>query len=396
MDDTDSPSLVNRFRDEARRLGFDALGIAPAVAPPGYESYRRWLDDGHAAGMGYMHRQADARAHPSSVLDGVRSIIMTAMVYGGPTMDTPEGAKIARYARGDDYHDLFWERLDLLLRWLEAERPGIKGRGVADSAPLMERDYARMAGLGWIGKNTMLLSRKLGSFTLLGALLIDAELPYDAPHESSHCGTCTRCLDACPTDAFVAPYQLDANRCLSYWTIEHRGAIPDTIAERSSGWVFGCDICQDVCPWNRKAAVAREPRLIARPDRESPDLVAWFSMDDAAFRAAFRGSAMTRAKRAGLLRNAAIVLGERRRVDAASCLISGLTESDAGLRAACAWALGRIGTPECDAALATVLNDEDPTVRDAVRRALNRRDGEVPAGGHLPDEALVAGAGEVV
>ena len=177
---------------------------------------------------------------------------------------------MARYARGADYHRVIWDRLEALLAWLRAECPEIKGRAVADTAPLLERDYARLAGLGWIGKNTMLISRRLGSFTFLGAVLIDAELAYDAPHESNHCGSCTRCLDACPTDAFTGPYQLDARRCISYWTIEHRGVLADPEAAELHGWVFGCDICQDVCPWNRKAPPGRQSAVRRAPRVDQP------------------------------------------------------------------------------------------------------------------------------
>ncbi len=176
---------------------------------------------------------------------------------------------------------------------------------MADTAPLLERDFARLAGLGWIGKNTMLIDRRLGSFTVLGALLVDVELRPDEPHHASHCGTCTRCLDACPTDAFDGPYRLDARKCISYWTIEHRGPIPDEFADRLDGWVFGCDVCQDVCPWNRKAPPGREPALEPRPEWTHPDLIELLARDPAELSRALKGTALSRAKRAGLLRNAA-------------------------------------------------------------------------------------------
>ncbi|MFI5458217.1 MAG: tRNA epoxyqueuosine(34) reductase QueG [Isosphaerales bacterium] len=220
--------LTDRLKSEALRLGFDDVGIAPAVPAPGYPHFLHWLETGCAAGMEYMTRQPASRAHPKSLLEGVCSVIVVSLVYGRndpePGTVAPTQGKVARYARGADYHRPIWDRLEALLAWLRAECPEIKGRAVADTAPLLERDYARLAGLGWIGKNTMLISRRLGSFTFLGAVLIDAELAYDSPHESNHCGSCTRCLDACPTDAFTGPYQLDARRCISFWTIEHRGA----------------------------------------------------------------------------------------------------------------------------------------------------------------------------
>ena len=363
-----------RLKDEAARLGFDAVGIAPAVAPPGYESYRRWLAAGYAAGMGYLERGADARADAGSVLEGVRSIVVCAWVYAPAEADGPLGptqGRVARYARGGDYHELFRRRLESLGAWLEQEKPGARSRAVSDTAPLLERDFARLAGLGWVGKNTMLIGRKLGSYTLLGALLTDAELEYDAPHESSHCGTCTRCLDACPTDAFPEPGVLDASRCLSYWTIEHRGVIPDEIAERLDGWVFGCDVCQEVCPWNRKAPGAREPGLAARDEWTDPDLVGWITGEREELRGSMRGTALSRAKPAGLIRNAALVLGGRRAAEAVPGLLRLLADRDASLRISAAWALGKIGGEAAKAALGDTLNDEDPAVREAVRRALD-------------------------
>jgi epoxyqueuosine reductase len=337
--------LTERLKAEAGRLGFDAVGIAPAVAPPGHTHYLEWLRRGHAAGMSYLDRQAAARAHPEHVLEGVRSIIVGLFVYGGPQEDHPPAShgKVARYARAGDYHRLFWTRLETLLRWLQEERPGLRGRAVADTAPLLERDFARLAGLGWIGKNTMLINRRLGSYTLLGALLVDAELEYDPPHQSSHCGTCTRCLEACPTGAFPGPYELDSRRCLSYWTIEHRGAVPEALAENLDGWAFGCDICQEVCPWNRKAPPGAEPELAPRPEWASADLRGWLTADPEVFRNSLKGTALSRAKRSGLLRNAALVLGQRRDAVAIPELRQALSDEDPIVRGAAAWALDRIG-----------------------------------------------------
>jgi epoxyqueuosine reductase len=278
---------------------------------------------------------------------------------------------VARYARGGDYHPLIWRKLEELLQWLRGECPGIEGRAVADTAPLMERDFARLAGLGWIGKNTMLINRRLGSFTFLGALLVDAELEYDRPHDSDHCGTCTRCLDLCPTQAFTGPFQLDARRCISYWTIEHRGMLSETNARELDGWVFGCDVCQDVCPWNRKAPPGRHPEMEARPEWMKPDLLKWLSLDASHWKAMLRGTALKRAKRSGLLRNAALVLGTRRLVEAAEPLAGRLDDvrEDAVVRASAAWALGQIGTDLALAALRRHHDDPDPLVRDAVSRA---------------------------
>jgi epoxyqueuosine reductase len=322
--------------------------------------------------MAYLDRQAQARAHPDRMLEGVRSVIMTSFVYGSPAPAEPEAGagKVARYARGGDYHELFWRRLEALLAWLEQARPGVRGRAVADSAPLLERDFGRLAGLGWIGKNTMLINRRLGSYTLLGALLVDIELQYDPPHESSHCGTCTRCLDACPTDAFAGPYQLDARQCISYWTIEHKGAIPEEFADRLDGWVFGCDVCQDVCPWNRKAPAGREPALQVRSEWTAPNLVEWLGADPAGFARRLKGTALSRSKRAGLLRNAALVLGARGEAAAVEALGQRLGDLEPVVRGSAAWALGRIGTSEAIALLEAHGDHPDPATRQSIARAL--------------------------
>jgi epoxyqueuosine reductase len=234
----------------------------------------------------------------------------------------------------------------------------------------MERDFARMAGLGWVGKNTCLIDRRAGSFTVLGALLVDLELAYDAPLEANHCGTCTRCLDACPTDAFDGPYRLDSRRCISYWTIEHRGAIPEEAADRLDGWAFGCDVCQDVCPWNRKAPPGRDPGLAPRPEWANPDLIAWLDRDPAEFSRAIKGTALARSKRSGLLRNAALILGSRRVAEAVPALSDRLRDPDPIVSGASAWALGRIGSPEAVEALERAVDDPDPAAREAIRRAL--------------------------
>ncbi len=377
-----SPSeLTGRLRSEAARLGFDRVGIAPAVAPGGHAEFVRWLEAGHSAGMDYLRKQEPARAHPEALLEGVRSVVMVSMIYGTndrrPKPDTTASTvgKVARYARGADYHRVLWDRLECLLDWLQAERPGARGRAVADTAPLLERDFARRAGLGWIGKNTMLIDRRLGSFTFLGALLTDLELEYDAPHDTNHCGTCMRCLDACPTGAFAAPYVLDSRKCISYWTIEHRGPIPDPEAGQLHGWVFGCDVCQDVCPWNRKAPSGRCPDLGESPEWVEPDLLRWLEDDESTWRARLKNSAASRARRRGLLRNAALVLGTRAEPLAVGPLSARLDDpaEDPVIRGAAAWALAQIGTNEAIDALTRHADNPDLDVSGPARAAVARR-----------------------
>jgi epoxyqueuosine reductase len=327
-----------------------------------------------------MNRHAANREHPRSVFEPVCSVVVLSLVYGEKAdraeTAAPTRGKVARYARGSDYHRVVRDKLEALLQWLRTEDTAIAGRAVVDTAPLLERDFAQLAGIGWIGKNTMLINRSLGSFTFLGALLVDAELAYDTPHRVNHCGTCTRCLDACPTQAFVAPYQLDARRCISYWTIEHRGVLAEADAEKLDGWVFGCDICQDVCPWNRKAPPGREPDLDSRPEWREPDLLEWLSLSESDWKTRLSGTALGRAKRAGLVRNAAVVLGTRGVVEAIPPLVARLDDlsEDASVRAAAAWALGKIGSSDAMTALARHRDDPDSIVRDTVCPALERAD----------------------
>ena len=370
----ESSGLTSGLKAEARRLGFDLVGVAPAVVPPGYDRFVDWLEQGRDAGMAYLRRHQEARRHPESILSGARSVVVVGMIYGRPDL-TPVGlrqGKVARYARGGDYHEVLWRKLDELLGWLKTQRPEVIGRGVCDTAPLLERDFARLAGLGWIGKNTCLIDRRAGSFTVLGSLLVDIELDCDAPLETNHCGTCTRCLDACPTDAFDGPYQLDARRCISYWTIEHKGMIPDEAAESLEDWAFGCDVCQDVCPWNRKAPPGRDISLEPRDEWLNPDLIGWLKSDPTEFRKALKGTALARSRRSGLLRNAALILGTRRVFEAVGPLIELLSDDDPVVRGSSAWALGRIGPVEAVDSLMGMIDDPEPTVRAAARAALGR------------------------
>jgi epoxyqueuosine reductase len=349
--------LEDRLKARARALGFELVGIAPAAPADGFDRLRDWLARGYAGTMGYLEGRADARRHPSSVLPEVRSVVMVGLNYNPPASggreapdahdqgaDAPRSpaGRVARYARGADYHEVLWEKLGRLLAWLQAERPGCRGRGVVDTAPLLERDFARRAGLGWFGKNTMLINRRLGSYFFLGALLVDLDLRPDEPHGTSHCGTCTACLDACPTGAFDGPYRLDARRCISYLTIELKGSVPDELRPGLGDWVFGCDVCQEVCPWNRKAPPGAASALQARPELEALDLVGVLGLSEEAFRRRFRGTALTRPKRRGLLRNAALALGNTAGPEAVPALRRALEDTEPLVREAAAWALGRI------------------------------------------------------
>jgi epoxyqueuosine reductase len=338
-------ALEDRIKEQARRLGFELAGIAAATPADGFDHFLHWLEAGHAGEMGYLHRHAAARRHPQAVLPGVRSVVMLGMNYKPdepPPPPVPSAAQVARYARGLDYHDVLRARLNRLLDWVKGEAPGCAGRGVVDTAPLLERDFARRAGLGWFGKNTMLLNKRLGSYFFLGALLLDLELTPDPAHEAAHCGTCTACLDACPTQAFPAPGQLDARRCISYLTIELRGPIPEELRPQVGDWLFGCDVCQEVCPWNRKAPAGSEPAFAARPDLEAVDPAELLGLSEEEFRRRFRGTALMRSKRGGLLRNAALVLGNRGDPAALPALRRALGDPEPLVREAAKWAIDRL------------------------------------------------------
>jgi len=298
--------LARRLKEEAGRLGFEACGIAEARQLD--EEARRleaWLLRGRHASMGYMSAHFDKRIDPRKLVPGARSIISVLCSYWQP-QTAAAGAdigRISRYAWGDDYHQVLKERLYALYHWLETEIGQISGRAFVDSAPVMDKAWAQRSGLGWIGKHTNLISRQLGSWFFIGELIVDVPLEADHPVED-HCGSCTRCIDACPTDAIYRPYAVDSNRCISYWTIEHRGdTIPDGIAGDLEGWIFGCDICQEVCPWNKFKKPTREDRFLPRPGVTDTPLDHWEEMDLKEFCRRFKGSAVRRAKFDGFKRN---------------------------------------------------------------------------------------------
>jgi epoxyqueuosine reductase len=366
--------LTNAVKAEALRIGFDLVGIAPATAPGGLDSFHDWLRQGYDGEMAWLSRRETAYEHPRHVLDGVRSVIMLALNYRteDPAPPCPGTGRVSRYAWSDaDYHTVARERLRRLADFLHAQQPGCRTRAVIDSAPLLERDFARAAGLGWFGKNTMLINKRQGSWIFLAGLLTDVALEPDQPHETAHCGTCTRCLDACPTDAFPQPYVLDARKCIAYLTIELKGSIPESLRSGLGDWLFGCDICQDVCPWNHKSPRKNDPAFHPRGDLNPADLERLLDLDEAGFRQQFGSSALARPGRSGLLRNAALVLGNQRNPASVPPLVRALGDADAVVRGAAAWALGEIGGDVAIAALKSRLCVEDnATVRSELDAAL--------------------------
>ena len=308
-------NLSKYVKKQSKRLGFEHCGICPAVTPAGSARLEEWLAAGYAGKMHYLADRRDAYEHPRHILDGVRSLVMLAMHYSPEqpaTLKNGQG-RVSRYAWGTvDYHDLIRERLHQLADSLREQIPAATTRGIVDTAPLLEREFAQLAGLGWIGKHTLLLSKSAGSYFFLAALLTDQELAYDQPFTADHCGSCTACLDACPTDAFPQPYVLDATRCISYLTIELQESIPESLRTDMGDWLFGCDVCQDVCPWNKDAPPTAEETFTPSEELNPMELAALFDLDEQTFRSRFRKTPIWRAHRRGLLRNAAIVLGNQR------------------------------------------------------------------------------------
>ena len=366
-----SGPLEDRIRAVGQALGLDAVGFARAEPTERTRFLRTWLDHGHAGEMSYLERRAEERIDPRRVLPGARSIVVGALALPAPAAETPETGspaptpapassvgRIARYAGGDDYHEVLLDRL----RALEAALPLLAGRAVAsrsyvDTGPVAEKAAAEAAGLGWIAKNTCLIHPALGSHLMLGVILCDLALEADSA-VADHCGSCRACLDACPTDAFPSPYVLDARRCLAYTTIELREAIPEALRPGQADRVFGCDVCQDVCPWNRSRPRVPLPdpfglraRLAQRPAWRTPSLAWLLSLDEAGFAEATRGTALRRARYRGLLRNALV-------------------------------AAGNVRDPALRVAVARHLEADDPMLRAHARWALDRLDGGTPAGAH--------------
>jgi epoxyqueuosine reductase len=342
--------LTRALEAKALALGFDKVAIAGA-APLERDraALAAWLSGDSHATMAWMARDPDKRAHPDALLPGCRSVVALAMNYwpgGAAAEGRPGTARVARYAQGRDYHRVMGTKLKELAAWLAAES-GAASRAFVDTGPVLERAWAERSGLGWIGKNANLLTRDMGSWLLLGEVLTCAPLtPSEGPHQES-CGTCTACLDACPTAAITAPGVVDANRCISYWTIEHRGRIPEERRAGMGDWIFGCDVCQDVCPWNVSFAqpAAGDP-FSRRDDLRGLDPEEILALDEAAFRALYSGTALMRAKWEGMRRNACVVLGNRRDPAALPTLRRATEDADPVVREHAWWAIGRIeGAP---------------------------------------------------
>jgi epoxyqueuosine reductase len=362
-------------RERARVLGFDAVRIGSADVPVrNQEGYRRFVEAGFAGEMGWLARDPDLRQDPRALWPEARSAIVVGMNYGPASdplagLERPATGVISVYARNRDYHDLIKGRLKQLAGWLHGTH-GAQVKVFVDTGPVLEKPLAERAGLGWQGKHTNLVSRELGSWLLLGVILTDLALAEDRP-ETDHCGGCRRCLEVCPTDAFPAPYRLDARRCISYLTIEHRGHIAPEFRAPMGNRIYGCDDCLAVCPWNKFARAASEAKLRARDDLEAPALAELARLDDRGFRARFSGSPIKRTGRNRFVRNVLIAIGNSRAPELADVARERLADASPLVRAMAVWALDRLTAKDEIRVLRErhAPDEPDPAVQEEWRRA---------------------------
>lgn len=359
---------------EAARLGFELVGVTTPDPPPHFDVFRQWIETGRHAGMAYLasERALTRRADPRSILPECRSILVVGMRHALPPPPPRDGPRVAAYALGADYHDVIPAKLQALMEVLRTQTSiPFEYRIYTDTGPILERDLAQRAGLGWIGRNSCLIHPRHGSYFVLGEAFLTLDLDPDPPVTADHCGKCTRCLEACPTACILPDRTLDAKRCISYQTIENRDAIPQDLRPAIGEWLFGCDICQEVCPWNiRFAAAPMAPELQPRPHLDPPLASAFLDPERSPV---LRESALARARAAGMARNAAVVVGNVAPPDAAEALAIALRHPDALVRRHAAWALGRLGQVGADRELRLALESEaDPAVRDEMNRALGQ------------------------
>ena len=328
------------LKHRARALGFDLVGIAPVKTFPETEFYPKWLERGYAGEMRYLERQKPARMDPNSILPDARSVVVCALNYNTakpPTSYDRMRAWISRYAWGEDYHEILKAKLERLARSIEEQSP-TRTRTYVDTGPLLERVFAKYAGIGWFGKNTCIINEKTGSWLFLGCIITDVDFACDTP-VPDRCGTCTRCIDACPTGAILEPYVLDSRKCISYTTIELRGEIAEDSRKGIGHHLFGCDICQDVCPWNRRAPQSSDPAFQPKQDLFWPELERLLDLNDDEWHSLIRGTAMKRAKVKGLLRNLMIVSGNSGARQLLPKLRKYLAHADEYVRSHADWAI---------------------------------------------------------
>ena len=361
-------SSASSVRSRAAELGFEKVGIAPAGRAPRADFLKKWLGEGRHGSMEWLDRDPGRREDATVLLPGAKSVVVVAKNYHTPGEHSSDGAvgRISRYAWGDDYHELMLDRLHDLRRHLESL--GGRAKVAVDTNAILEKPWAQAAGLGWQGKHTNLITRDFASWVFLGEVVTDLDLEPDAPHVEDFCGTCTACIDVCPTKAITAPYQLDARLCISYLTIEHRGPIPRELRPAIGNLIYGCDLCQDVCPWNKYARTSPDPAFRAREGNLAPRLVELLALTREEWTARFKGSPVKRAKYAGFLRNVCVALGNSGDPTAIPALEKALVHEEPLVRGHAAWALGRLGARSALEARRSA--ESDPQVLEELDAAL--------------------------
>jgi len=368
-------NLTEEIRAQARRVGFDAIGITRAERLDERNGLREWLAAGHHGEMYWMGVHPERRIDPLRVLSEAKSVIALALNYYSPFKhsEQPQHGKVSRYAWGRDYHGVLKDRLAELAAWIVEREPNARGLYYCDTGPIMDKAWAHKAGLGWVGKHSNIITRKLGSWIFLGEILLNLELDHDV-ESRNYCGTCQRCIAVCPTKAIVAPYVVDARLCISYLTIELRGAIPKELRPLIGTHIFGCDDCQDVCPWNRFAQSSLEYAFYPDAHNVAPVLIDLIRMTEGEFKVRFQKSAIRRAKYRGFLRNVAVALGNARDPRAIPALSDALLRhSEPLVRAHAAWALGEIGGERAERCLSEATQKEtNDSVLEDIKAALSK------------------------
>ena len=381
-------ALTQQIQTRANKLGFELVGITPAAHSETIARYRQWIENGYAGKMHYLEKHLSLKTDVRQLLAEAKSVISLAMNYY--TFDPPKAlaenpgrGQISRYAWGDDYHELIRKRLLELVEFIKQTAENeLKTRVCVDTAPVIEREYAQKAGIGWIGKNTNLIHWRSGSWYFLSEILVSIALESETPPLRGSCGTCTRCIDECPTDAIVEPNLLDSRLCISYLTIELRESIPKQLRPKMGNLIFGCDICQEVCPWNSKAGPTTEPAFHPREGNLAPKLLSLINMTQQEFSRRFKGSPIKRAKRRGFLRNVLVAIGNWGEQRAVPSLKGALKDDDPLIRSHAAWALGRIGGGTARQILRKRLTFEtEPMVITEIQDAL--LEVEPPSGGNV-------------
>ena len=357
-------ALTQQIHTHAKELGFELVGITPAAQSETIARYRQWVESGYAGKMSYLKEHLPLKVDVRQLMAEAKSVISLAMNYytlDPPKVfaDDPARGQISRYAWGDDYHDVIRQRLSELIDFIrQTAETELKTRVCVDTAPIIEREYAQKAGIGWIGKNTNLIHWRSGSWYFLAEVLINVDLESDTPSLRGSCGTCTRCIEACPTDAIIEPNLLDSRLCISYLTIELKESIPKALRPKIGNLIFGCDICQEVCPWNSKAVPTDEPAFQPRDGNLTPKLLSLIGMTQREFSRRFKGSPIKRTKRRGFLRNVLVAIGNWGEPRAVPALKDALVDDEPLVRSHAAWALGKIGGDTAKQILQTQLTVE--------------------------------------